>query len=200
VQFFRVFWIPAWVIVPLLTMKSLAEERRSGTLESLLTTPVKASEVVLAKYGASYLFYVFLWFSTAGFLFILHRFAKDARFLDTGPLIGGYAFIAVTSLFYVAIGILASALTRSQAVAGILAFVTLAGVTLGPLGLNRYALPQQTALQPLQNALGSIDVWQHLDDFTRGVVDTRQIVFYCTATALALILSILSVEGKILRS
>ena len=65
--FFSVFWFPALFIVPLLTMKCLAEERRLGTIETLLTTPVTTTEVVLGKYGAAYLLYLTLWGSTGGF-------------------------------------------------------------------------------------------------------------------------------------
>src|ERR1035437_454382 len=62
--FFDLFWLPVLFMVPMLTMKCLAEERRLGTIETLLTTPVTTTEVVLGKYGAAYLLYVALWGST----------------------------------------------------------------------------------------------------------------------------------------
>src|SRR6266540_1396133 len=117
--FFQFFWFPVFIMVPLLTMKCLAEERRLGTIETLLTTPVTTTEVVLGKYGAAYLLYVTLWAATGGFFYILYKFIGDARFIDTGPLIGGYLFIAVSGLFFVALGVFASSLSRNQAVAGI---------------------------------------------------------------------------------
>jgi ABC-2 type transport system permease protein len=200
VNFFRTFFLPVWVMVPLLTMKSLAEERRSGTLETLLTAPVSTTEVVLAKFGAAYLLYLMMWLSTLGFIAVLHHFAKDPRFLDLGPLAGGYIFVAVTGLLYVAVGTLASALARSQAVAAVLAFAGLFGLTLGLHLAGQLSFVQQESLHSLRDAVDSVDVFRHLEDFTRGVVDTRQIVFYLTGTALTLILSILGVEAKILRS
>jgi ABC-2 type transport system permease protein len=200
VAFFSIFWLPVWVMVPLLTMKSLAEERRSGTLETMLTAPVHTSEVVLAKYAAAYLLYLLLWLSTLGFMFVLHHFAAAAHLLDPGPLVGGYLFVAVTGLLYMAIGILASSLARSQAVAAVIAVVVLVIVTLGPRLTAGMTLLQQDSLRTVRDGLDAADVFRHLEDFTRGVVDTRQIVFYCTGTALALILSILGVEAKILRS
>ncbi len=200
IAFFSLFFLPVWVMVPLLTMKSIAEERRSGTLEALLTAPVNTAEVVLAKFSASYLLYLLQWLSTLGFVFVLHHFARDARLLDPGPLIGGYLFIAVSGLLYTAIGTLASALVRSQSVAGIVSFAAIFALTLGLKLVVGLTLLQQENLGGMRDALASVDVFRHLEDFTRGVVDTRQIVFYFTGTALALILSILGVEAKILRS
>ena len=103
-----------------MTMKSVSEERRLGTLETLLTTPVSTAEVVLGKYGAAYFLYLLLWGSTGGLFYILHRFATDPRLLDPGTLVGGYLYIAVSGLLFVAIGVFASALARNQAVAAVL--------------------------------------------------------------------------------
>jgi len=200
VEFFKFFFLPVWVMVPLLTMKGLAEERRSGTLETLLTAPVSAAEVVFAKFGAAYLLYMLMWLATLGFIAVLHHFSKDARFLDLGPLAGGYLFVAVTGLLYVAVGTLASALARSQAVAAVLAFAGLFALTLGLTWASGMTFVQQESLHQVRSALESADVFRHLEDFTRGVVDTRQIVFYLTGTALTLILSILGVEAKVLHS
>ena len=199
VAFFSLFFL-ACVMVPLLTMKSIAEERRSGTLETLLSAPVNTTVVVLAKFAASYVLYLLQWLSTVGFVFILHHFARDSRLLDPGPLIGGYVFIAVTGLLYVAIGTLASALVRSQAAAGIIAFAVILFAVFGARVTTNMTLFQQEAFQGMRTSVTSVDVFHHLGDFTRGVVDTRQIIFYFTGTALALILSILALEAKILRS
>ena len=87
--FFQLFWLPVLFLVPLLTMKCLAEEPRLGTIETLLTTPVTTTEVVLGKFGAAYILYLLLWASTAFFFYILSRFARDARFIDPAPLLGG---------------------------------------------------------------------------------------------------------------
>jgi ABC-2 type transport system permease protein len=141
-----------------------------------------------------------LWLSTLGFMFVMHHFAASAHLLDPGPLLGGYLFVAVTGLLYMAIGILASSLARSQAVAAVIAVVVLVIVTVGPRLVGGMTLLQQDSVRTVRDALDAADVFRHLEDFTRGVIDTRQIVFYCTGTALALILSILGVEAKILRS
>lgn len=198
--FFQVFWIPVFFMVPLLTMKCISEERRLGTLETLLTTPVSTAEVVLGKYGAAYFLYVTLWGSTGGFFYILHRFAGDARFLDPGPLLGGYLFVAISGLLFVALGVFASAISRSQAVAGILAFALLFGVIIGLRFLDNANALDTESLSAFKAAVGYAQVFTHLDDFTRGVVDTRHLLFYLSGTVLALIFSILGVEAKLLHS
>ncbi len=200
VVFFRFFIVPVLFMVPLLTMKSLAEERRLGTLETLLTTPVSTGEVVLGKFGAAYLLYAAMWGSTYGFHVVLERHVQDQRFLDPGPLIGGYLFIAVSGLLFIALGIFASSIARSQAVAGILCFALLLGLVVGFGYLAGLAALQEGMFEPVKATVDSIQVFRHLNDFTNGVVDTRQVFFYLTGSALALLFSVLGVEAKILQS
>jgi ABC-2 type transport system permease protein len=198
--FFQLFPLPVLFMVPLLTMKCLAEERRLGTIETLLTTPVTTTEVVLGKYGAAYVLYMTLWLSTSGFFYILKRFSGEARFIDTGPLIGGYLFVAVSGLFFIALGIFASSLSRNQAVAGIIGFTLLFGLLVGGRYLTEAPWLNREVLSPLKAAVEYSDVWSHFDDFTRGVVDTRQLLFYLSGTVVTLIFSILGVEAKLLHS
>lgn len=200
VMFFQFFWFPVLFMVPLLTMKTIADERRQGTLETLLTTPVSTAEVVLGKFTAAYLFYLLLWASTLGFHYLLQLHARDTRFLDSGPLIGGYLFIAVSGLLFIAIGIFASSMTRSQPVAGIFTVVLLILVILAPRYLAELSALNVAALAPLKSALDALQVPSHVEDFTRGVVDTRQLFYYLTGSTLALIFSILGVEAKLLNS
>ena len=177
-----------------------AEERRLGTLETLLTTPVSTAEVVLGKFSAAYLFYLLLWGSTLGFHYILQLYARDVRYLDAGPLVGGYLYIAVSGLLFISVGILASAVTRSQAVAGILTFTLLLGLIGGLSYLSELSALNNNLLQPVKTALDILRIPNHVDDFTHGIVDTRQAIFYLTGSTLALIFSILGVEAKILNS
>ena len=124
----------------------------------------------------------------------------DARYLDSGPLIGGYLFIAVSGLLFIAVGILASAVTRNQAVAGILSFTILLGLIGGLSYVSELSALNTDMLSPVKTALESLRVPGHVDDFTHGIVDTRQVFFYLTGCTLALIFSILGVEAKILNS
>ena len=198
--FFQFFWFPVLFMVPMLTMKCLAEERRLGTIETLLTTPVTTTEVVLGKYTAAYLLYLTLWGSTAGFFYILRRFSGDVRFLDPGPLTGGYLFIAVSGLLFVALGVFASSLSRNQAVAAILCATMIFGLVFGLSWLAGSTALNPDVLQPVRVVVDYAQVFTHRDDFTRGIVDTRQLLFYLSGTVLALIFSILGVEAKLLHS
>ncbi|KAB2649421.1 MAG: ABC transporter permease subunit [Verrucomicrobiota bacterium] len=198
--FFKQFYLPVLFIVPLLTMKCLAEERRLGTMETLLTTPVTTTEVVVGKYGAAYVLYMGLWAATGGFFWILKAFAGDSRLLDPGPMIGGYLFIAVSGLLFVAIGVLASAVCRTQAVAGILCFAMLFALIFGGSYLGAATWLRGDIMHPVKSAVDYAQVLQHYEDFTRGVVDFRQLLFYFSSTVLALLFSILAVEAKLLHN
>jgi ABC-2 type transport system permease protein len=198
--FFEIYYFPAIFMVPLLTMKCLADERRLGTIETLLTTPVTTTEVVLGKYSAAYLLYLLFWGSTAGFFYILKRFAGDAHLIDPGPIIGGYLFVAVSGLLFIAIGVFASSLSRNQAVAGMLCVTMLVGLIFGGQYLANAGWMDREALAPLKAAVDYAQVQHHYQDFTRGVVDMRELLFYASGTVLALIFSILSVEAKLIHS
>jgi ABC-2 type transport system permease protein len=198
--FFELYWFPVIFMVPLLTMKCLAEERRLGTIETLLTSPVTTVEVVLGKYSAAYLLYMLFWASSSGFFFILKRFAGDAHLIDPGPILGGYLFITISGLFFIAIGVFASSLSRNQSVAGIICVVMLVAFILGGQYLANASWLDREALLPLKDAVNYAQIAQHREDFTRGVVDTRELLFYISGTVLALIFSILSVEAKLLHS
>jgi ABC-2 type transport system permease protein len=196
--FFSVFPLPVLFMVPLLTMKSISEERRNGTLETLLTTPVSTFEVVLGKFGAAYFLYILLWASTAAFFVLLRRFAPVD--FDTGPLLGGYLFIAVSGLFFIAAGIFASSLSRNQAVAGIFSFTMLFILLLGMHFIRDLGALNHETMAQVKVAVESAQVLQHLADFSRGIVDTRQLLFYLSGSVLCLIFSILGVEAKLIHS
>lgn len=198
--FFQLFWLPVLFMAPLLTMKCLAEERRLGTLETLLTAPVTTAQVVLAKFFAAYALYLALWASTGGFFAILRHFAGSANTLDYGPLLGGYLFVAVSGAAFVAIGILTSALTRNQAVAGILAFALLLVHIFGTRFISTLEALKLDSFATVRAAVEHVQIFTHLEDFTRGVVDSRQILFHLSAAALALFLSVLVVDTKQLHS
>ena len=197
--FFQTFFIPVLFMVPLLTMRSIAEERRLGTLETLLTTSVSTADVVIGKFIAAYLIYLLMWISTLGFHYILYHYARDPRLLAPGPLVGGYLFIAVSGLLYIAVGIFASSLTRSQSVAAIFTFVILLGLTVGLNYLATAPFLNQASFHTIKATAQSTQVFEHLADFSNGIIDTQQIIYYITGCTLALIFSILGVEYKLLQ-
>ncbi len=195
--FFELFWVPVFFTVPLITMRCFAEERRLGTLETLLAAPVGTTEVVLGKFGAAYFLYLLLWGGTAGFFWLLSLFAPVAGLVDPGPLVGGYLFVALSGLLFVALGVWASALTRNQGLAALFTVVALALVVWGPrLALGNVAALDLPSLRPVRELLEYARVFRHMEDFTRGVVDARAALFYLSGAGLALVFGVFTVEAK----
>ncbi len=196
-MFFQLFWLPVFFVVPLLTMKSVAEERRTGTLETLMTTPVTALEVIASKFFAAYLFYCFLWLLTLGFPWLvslsLDSPATGSHLMDRGALLGGYSFVAVSGLLFIAVGIFSSSLTRSQFVAAMLSFCILFIIIIGMRELQEESLAWFPWLGEILNI---VQVFKHLEDFSLGVIDTRPFFFYICNSAMVLGLAVLIVEAK----
>jgi ABC-2 type transport system permease protein len=200
VQFFKSFWIPTFFVVPLLTMRSIAGERSLGTLDTLLTTPTSRIAVVLSKFAGAYCFYLLLWSATLGFPLIAESLLRESNdsaiLLNSAPLLGSFAFIAVSGVLFIAIGIFTSSLTRSQLVAGMLAFtllfiVIVGGQQLGSLDQSGVALPGW-----MDATVDYLRIFSHLDDFARGVVDTRPFFYYLSSGLLLLGLATLVIEAK----
>ncbi|HAV14259.1 MAG TPA: hypothetical protein DCX06_12315 [Opitutae bacterium] len=200
VQFFSVFWIPVFFVVPLLTMRSIAGERSTGTLDTLMTTPASRVAVVLSKFSGAYLFYMLLWLITLGFPLIASKLypqaASSGALLDPASLIGGYLFLAISGLLFIAIGIFASSVTRSQLVAGMLSFALLFAIVVGGQQLGNIANSSGNLAEWLETTVNYLQIFQHLDDFSRGIVDTRPFFYYTSTAALLLGLSTLVIEAK----
>jgi len=180
------FWLFLLFVVPVITMRLLAEERRSGTLEVLLTSPVSEAQVVIGKFVAAFIFYLFLWLPTVAYVIILASYSS----IDRGPVLAGYLGIALLGVLFTAVGLFTSALARNQIVAAMFAFAVL--VVLFSLGL----LEQLVFQQALKSALGYMNLWEHMDDFARGLVDTRHIVYQLSLSGLFLFLATKALEAN----
>ncbi len=197
-MFFQLFWLPVFFMVPLLTMKSVAEERRQGTLETLMTTPVNALEIIGSKFFAAYLFYCLMWLLTLAFPWIisigLDSPAASRHLLDRGTLVGGYTFVAISGLLFIAVGIFSSSLTRSQFVAAMLSFCILFIIIVGMRELQEETMAW---LPWLGEILSYVQIFKHLEEFSLGIIDTRPFFFYISNCALVLGLSVVMVEAKV---
>ncbi len=180
------YFLPILLFCPALTMRSFAEERRAGTLEALMTAPVRDGEVVLAKYLAALLVYCVLWAPTALYALVIRKFGT----VDWGALGAGYLGTLLLGAALLALGVLASALARSQVTAFIMAFALTSGLFLA--GLGKYVFESES-----QQALFShLNQWEHMEEFAVGVVDTRRLVYYLSVAALALFLSVRVLESR----
>ncbi len=193
------FWLPLLCVLPLLTMRSFAEERRSGTLAALLTTPASAAAVVWAKFLSAWTVWISFWLLFTLFpLLVQHRLGTpgDTRLSDPSILWGGLGFIAVSGLLHVAIGILCSCITRSAALAALLAFISLLALTVAGGALESLPYESWEWLGWLHDPAAHLRTFSHLQDFSAGILDSRPIILYSTGTLLCLGLAVLAVEGQ----
>lgn len=182
------YWLFIIVVVALLTMRLIAEERRHGTLEVLLAAPVREAEVVLGKFLSVLLFYVFLWLPTLVYMVLAHRFAGPAG-LDPGMVAGGYLGTLLCGAAALAIGLGASALARNQVVAALITFTLLTGfLLLGPLELF-------VEVPWIRHLASYCNIFEHMEDFARGIVDSRHLVLYLSIGTFGLVAAVTALRG-----
>lgn len=186
------FWLIVLMVVPVITMRTFALEKDQGTYETLMTTPIRDSQVVLAKFFACFVFYLLLWIPLLAYPFIVRRFSGESVPLELGTLSSTFAGIALFGMLYIAIGCFASSLTRSQVVAAMIAFAL--GLILFLLSFLSFILPSPGPRQAM--LLSQISMVEHMRDFFRGVIDTRHICFYLTLATLFLFLNLKAVESR----
>ncbi len=173
------------LVCPLITMRLLAEEQRQGTLELLLTSPVRDFELVLGKFLGSLLFVLILLFLTIIYFLIMLVYGQG----DVGTILSGYLGLVLVSSTFVAVGLFLSALTQSQVVAGLLSFVVL----LVMWGLSRVSL---AIGPPLGLFLSYLGLGGHLSSMALGLVETKDLVFYLSVTVGFLALTAFYLETR----
>ncbi len=173
------------LVCPLITMRLLAEEQRQGTLELLLTSPVRDFELVLGKFLGSLLFVLLLLFLTIIYFLIMLVYGQG----DVGTILSGYLGLVLVSSTFVAVGLFLSALTQSQVVAGLLSFVVL----LVMWGLSRVSL---AIGPPLGLFLSYLGLGGHLSSMALGLVETKDLVFYLSVTVGFLALTAFYLETR----
>ena len=169
----------------LLTMRLISEERKLGTWELLLTAPVREYEIVLGKFFSCLLVLAGMLILTLYFPLLLMIFGDP----DTGPILTSYLGLFLLGSASVAIGIFASSLTPNQIVSAVVAGGILFGLWF--LGMVGSLIPE-----PLGEILSYFSLSEHFPGFVRGVVDTRDLVYYLSVTAVFLFLSVRSIETE----
>ena len=188
---FSMFWLPSLVVIPMITMRLLAEEKRSGTIEMLMTAPVTDFEVVFAKYLGAVVLYTLMWALTGLYVLILRHFSGGTTALDLGPIACGYIGVLVIGQFLIAVGVLSSSLTKNQVTAALMSF-SLVFILLIVVNWLGY-LFQGGPINKIVKALSAFD---HMDDFSRGILDVRPIVLYVMGTVAALFITTRVVESR----
>jgi ABC-2 type transport system permease protein len=172
-------------LFPLITMRTYAEEKRSGTIELLLTSPITDVQIILGKFAGAMLVYTAMLAITMIHLGILFM-AGDPEWK---PLLTGYLGLLLIGGSFLSLGLFISSLTKNQIVAAMATF----GVFL-ILWIISWIAP---SFGPTTEAvLRYLSIIEHLDDFTKGIIDTKHVIYYLSFIALGFFLTIKSVDSE----
>ncbi|HKQ39894.1 MAG TPA: ABC transporter permease [Verrucomicrobiae bacterium] len=186
------FWLILLLAAPVITMRSFAHEKATGTFETLMTTPVSDTQVVLAKFTGALLFYVFMCVPLLTWVFIARPLSNVPGIVDGGTIAATFLGIFLWGCLYMALGCLASATTRNQIIAAIVSLAI--GISL--FMLSYLAISMANGPDWRAQVFSHVGLIEHMKDFARGVVDTRPIVFYLTFTGFFLYLTLKVVESR----
>jgi ABC-2 type transport system permease protein len=172
-------------LMPLITMRLFAEERRSGTLELLLTFPVRDGAVIAGKFLAALALYAVMLLLTSIYVGIMAYFAH----VDFGPLATLYLGLLLMGAAFLSIGLFASTVTENQIVAALITGIIL-------LSLWIIGWPADIVGGVWAKVLSHLSVPEHMDTFSKGVLDTKDVIYFVNLTILALFLSLKSMEAR----
>jgi ABC-2 type transport system permease protein len=174
-------------VIPLLCMGLLAQEWATGTIETMMTAPISETDVVLGKFFGSLGFLVILLAPTLLYVGLLRIYSHP----DLGPILSGYVGLLLVGSTFISVALLCSSLTKSQIVAAVAAAAILSLVTILPWVLGGYAELPTFWRHVIDQA-----VERRYSDFSRGVIDTGNIVFFVVATAVFLFTTVKVLEMR----
>ena len=184
-NFFQWSTIILILLAPALTMRLLAEEQKLGTIELLLTSPVRDWEIIIGKYLAAFTFLIAMLALTLYYPLLLFVFADP----DPGPIYAGYLGLVLYGASALAIGMLTSTVTSNQIVAGFVAMGIIAA-----LSFVHFSSDLVGGIASI--LINEIGLQAHFEDFARGVIDTKHIVYFLSVTAVFLFLAIRALEFR----
>jgi len=173
------------LIGPALTMRLLAEEHKAGTIELLLTSPVRDGEVVVGKFLAALVLWALMLALTLVYPLLLKLFGNP----DPGPIASGYLGLLLAGGAVLALGVVASSLTSNQVIAALVAF----GLSL-MLWLTDAV--QGLVSGPVGSFFSYLSMSLHFDDFPKGVIDTKDVAFFLTIMVAALFVATRILETR----
>ena len=175
------------ILAPSITMRAWAEEKKMGTIEVLMTLPLKDYEVVLGKFLASFFFML----TTVVLTFPLAITVYSLGNPDTGSIIGGYIGAILMGGAYLSIGLFCSSLTNNQIVAFIISTVTCFILLI--IGEDIVLMSAPDTIAPLFTYLG---LGTHFESISRGVIDSRDLIYYFSTIGFFLFLNTLALESR----
>lgn len=188
------FVLSPWVflfLIPAITMKMFAEEKKNGTIELLLTKPLSDISIIMAKFLAGVSLVVFSLLPSVVYIIAIYNLGAPKGNLDLGGITGSYIGLLFLGGVFVSIGIFASSITNNQIVAFIVSVLLSAFVYIG-----FDAITSLGVFGNLDLVIKSIGINQHYISISRGVVDSRDIIYYFSAMAFFLLLTKISLESR----
>jgi ABC-2 type transport system permease protein len=179
-------YLPLLLVCPLITMRLFAEERRTGTIEALLTAPVSSTGVTLGKYAAALTMYAAMWAPTLLYVVIASRLGE----IDWRVVGASYLGLMSVGAGYLAIGVMTSALTESVLSAAVLSAMTL--ILLFMIGVGGEFGNDSGAVHDFSSY---VSVWTQMHDFSQGIVDLRRLTFDATLVAVPLFITVRAVDS-----
>ncbi len=179
------FILAPWVflfLIPAITMRSFADEKKAGTIELLLTRPLTDLQIILAKYFAGLILVVFSLIPTLIYYYSVHKLGSPVGNIDTGGMWGSYIGLLFLGAAFVSIGIFASAITDNQVVSFILALFLCFFIYTGFDFIGSFSL-----FGKFDTVILSLGINQHYVSMSRGVIDTRDMIYFLSLIALFVI-------------
>lgn len=173
------------ILTPVITMRLLSEENKTGTIETLMTAPVTDFDVVFGKFLAAWGLYCVMLAPTLLYIALLSWVGTP----DIGPVISSYIGLIFMGAMFVSVGLLISACTKNQIVAAVIGIVSLMILW----GVGYYVSGSEGWLPSILEYLGTFGHWE---TFTKGLIDTRDVVYYITLTALFIFITVRVVESR----
>ncbi|HSQ00718.1 MAG TPA: ABC transporter permease [Candidatus Dormibacteraeota bacterium] len=172
------------ILVPVITMRSFAEEKRTGTYELLMTSPLSVTEIVLGKFFGALAFVLFMLLLTAVYPLILVLYGNP----EMGVILSGFLGLLLLATAFVAVGLLTSSFTENQIIAAVSCLVAL-------LLLYVISWPADTAGETMGAVLKYVSLTEHFSELVKGIIDTRDLAYFASVIVLALFLTQRSVES-----
>jgi ABC-2 type transport system permease protein len=172
-------------VLPMITMRTYSEEKRSGTIELLLTSPLTDIQIIMGKFVGAMALYAAMLAVTFIHMAVLFVFGKP----EWLPIVTGYLGMLLMGGCFISVGLLISSMTKNQIVAGMITFALFL-MFLVINWISSFTGPTT------QNVLNYLSITEHLNDFTKGVIDTKHVVYYVSFIAFSLFLTVRAVDSE----
>lgn len=172
------------ILIPVITMRAFAEEKRAGTYELLMTAPLSVTEIVIGKFLGAFVFVFLMVLLTGIYPVILLLYGNP----EVGVLLGGFLGLLLLATAFLSVGLLTSSLTQNQIIAAVSCLVIL-------LLLYVISWPAETAGETMGAVLRYLSLTEHFGEMVKGIIDTRDLVYFVSVIVLALFLTQRAVES-----